>query len=140
MRYAALLFLFLTGCASVQNAGTAEYSVKPVAIGEKTICCEVTVKNGKEFAYLEAHIEKRGDDYTVDLKEQGVKAFEGQAIAASVIGASLTVAQRAALTTALMPLAPLIIPAAGAAIAAPGIGAAAVGAAGAIATQKALEE
>ena len=72
----------------MQKAGTAEDSVKPVVIGEKTVCCKMSVRNAKGFAYLEAHIEKRGDDYAVDLKEQGVKAFEGQAIAASVIGAS----------------------------------------------------
>lgn len=51
MRIALVSFLLLlTGCASVQNAGTAEYSVKPVVIGEKTVCCEVTVRNGKNDA------------------------------------------------------------------------------------------
>lgn len=140
-RLLLLCVLTLAGCASIERAGNAEYSVEPfVTPGGAAVCCRVSVKNGKEIAYLEAHIEKRGDNYTVDLKEQGVKAFEGQAIAASVIGASLTTVQRAALATALMPLAPLIIPAVGSAMAAPGIGAAAVGAAGVIATQKALEE
>ncbi|MBK8893736.1 MAG: hypothetical protein IPN64_06670 [Propionivibrio sp.] len=89
----------------------------------------MTVKNGKEIAFLDAHIEKRGDDYTVDLKERGVKAFEGQAISAAAMGAVLTSVQRAALASALLPLMPALLPAAGAALASPGIGAAAVGAA-----------
>lgn len=133
--------LTLAGCASIEHAGNAEYSVEPfVTPGGAAVCCRVSVKNGKEIAYLEAHIEKTGDNYKVDLVEKGVKAFEGQAIAASVIGASLTAAQRAALAVILAPLAPVVIPTVGAALASPGIGAAAVGAAGVIATQKALEE
>ncbi|MBK8401198.1 MAG: hypothetical protein IPL29_09155 [Propionivibrio sp.] len=136
-----LLALLLSGCASLQNAGTAEYSVKPfVDTAGRVLCCDVTVKNGKEIAFLDAHIEKRGDDYTVDLKERGVKAFEGQAISAAAMGAVLTSVQRAALASALLPLMPALLPAAGAALASPGIGAAAVGAAGAVAADRALSE
>ncbi|MBK8399937.1 MAG: hypothetical protein IPL29_02350 [Propionivibrio sp.] len=107
-----MLALLLSGCASLQNAGTAEYSVKPfVDTAGRVLCCDVTVKNGKEIAFLDAHIEKRGDDYTVDLKERGVKAFEGQAISAAAMGAVLTSVQRAALASALLPLMPALLPA-----------------------------
>lgn len=36
------------------------------------------VKNGKEYAALKAHVQKSGDDYSVDLDEQAVSAFPGQ--------------------------------------------------------------
>lgn len=73
-----VLALLLTGCASLQNAGMAEYSVKPMIIGEQTVCCEVVVKNGKEYASLKAKVQKTGDDYLVVLEEQTVQAFAGQ--------------------------------------------------------------
>ncbi|MBK8746129.1 hypothetical protein [Propionivibrio sp.] len=131
----------LAGCASLQNAGTAEYSVRPFVDAEgRAMCCEVSVKNGKEIASLDAHIEKRGSDYTVDLKERGVKAFEGQAISAQALGASLTAAQRVALAAILAPAAVAALPAAGAALAAPGLGAAAVGAVGGAAAAGAFSE
>ena len=112
--------LTLAGCASIEHAGNAEYSVEPfVTPGGAAVCCRVSVKNGKEIAYLEAHIEKTGDNYKVDLVEKGVKAFEGQALAAQVFGATLSAAQRAALAVILAPLAPAVIPTVGAALARP---------------------
>ena len=68
----------LSACSSLQNAGMAEYSVKPMIIGEQTVCCEVTVKNGKEYASLKAKVQKTGNDYSVELEEQTVQAFAGQ--------------------------------------------------------------
>ena len=87
-----LVAITLAACASLQTAGIARYSIKPFVVDAGTgaiECCEVLVENGKEFASLEAHIEKRGDNYTVDLKEQGVRAFAGQRISAGAAGAAL---------------------------------------------------
>lgn len=124
----ALVVVALTGCASLQQAGTASYSVKPFMAGDKAMCCEVTVSNGKEIALLDATVVKHGDDYEVRLHEEGVVAFEGQRIAA---GAAKTVAAdavKAAVVGGLVVAAPVLAPAAGAALAAPGLGAAAAGA------------
>lgn len=125
---AALLAVSLSGCASLNNAGTASYSVRPFMVGDKPICCEVTVNNGKEIAVLDATIIKRGNDYEVHLHEEGVVAFEGQRIAA---GAAKTLAAdtvKAAAIGGLVVAAPILAPAAGAALASPGLGAAAAGA------------
>ena len=83
--FIALSVLLLSACSSLQNAGMAEYSVKPMIIGEQTVCCEVIVKNGKEYASLKAKVVKRGDDYSVELEEQAVHAFDGQQKAAEVV-------------------------------------------------------
>lgn len=119
----------MSGCASLQYAGNASYSVSPyeTKTGE-AVCCKVDVRNGKEIANLEAHITKQGDNYTVDLKEQGVAAFQGQQIAAGATQAAIDAAAKAAVAAALAPILPALAPAAGAALASPGIGAAAVGA------------
>ena len=97
-----LSVLALTGCASIQNAGTAEYTVRPFkdSLGG-VVCCEVQVRNGKEIANLEAHISKQGDNYTVDLKEQGVAAFKGQELNAGVIKAAVDAAVKATLAPLL---------------------------------------
>lgn len=129
------IVLALTGCASIQYAGTAAYSIKPFTDETgKVICCAVDVKNGKEIANLEAHVSKQGDDYTVDLKEQGVAAFAGQAIAAGATKEAIDGAVKAALAVALAPA----IPALGASLAAPGLGAAIAGGAGVLGAQKLL--
>lgn len=132
-----LLVLALTasasGCQSLQYAGTADYEVRPFLGSDgKNNCCEVVIHNGKEIANLEAHVTKVGDSYTVDLKEQGVAAFQGQKISAEALQTAVDGAVKAAIATALAPL----LPAAGAALAAPGIGAAALGAGAAIGAQK----
>lgn len=90
-----LLFIFsvaiiLSGCTSLQSAGVADYSVRPIVIGEKTICCEIIVKNGKEYASLKARIEKTGDNYRVEFEEQAVQAFAGQAHVADTVAAGVT--------------------------------------------------
>ncbi len=123
-----LALLGLTGCASIQQAGTASYSVKPFMVGDQAVCCEVTVRNGKEIALLDATVIKRGDDYEVRLHEEGVAAFEGQRIAAGAAARVASTAGKVAAAAALAPVIPAVLPAAGAALASPGIGAAAVGA------------
>lgn len=137
--FAIVLLAALAGCASLNNAGTAKYTVRPfLDQSGGAHCCEVRVVNGKEIASLEAHISKQGDNYTVDLKEQGVQAFAGQAIAAGATQAAIDAAAKAAAAAALAPVIPLLLPAAGAALTAPGIGAAAVGAAGVVAADKVM--
>lgn len=88
-KYAAALVLLcsllLPACASLQSAGVAEYTVRPIVIGEQTLCCEITVRNGKEYASLKASIRKTGNDYSVDLEEQAVQAFAGQGKAAAAV-------------------------------------------------------
>ena len=79
----------LAGCASLNNAGTAKYSVEPIITDSGPICCRVLVENGKEYASLKAHIERRADgSYVVDLDERNVKAFEGQAKTAGAVKAA----------------------------------------------------
>ena len=51
----------LAGCASLNNAGTAKYSVEPIVTDNGPICCRVVVENGKEYAVLKAHVERRAD-------------------------------------------------------------------------------
>lgn len=105
----------LSGCAALQSAGRAEYTVRPYTAADGTVqCCEVHVVNGKEYALLEAHVVKQGDDWRVDLKEQGVAAFQGQAHAANVAQAAI----EAAVATVLAPVAP-IAPADGVGLRAP---------------------
>lgn len=132
--------LALSACASLQHAGEASYSIEPFNDANgSAICCKVQIHNGKEIANLEAHVSKQGDNYTVDLKEQGVTAFQGQMIAAGALKESIdaaaraaVAAARAAVAAALVPLIPAIAPA----LAAPGIGAAAVGAGAVIVKDK----
>lgn len=127
------LALLLTGCASLQYAGSADYQVRPFRDSAgKSDCCEVVIHNGKEIAQVDAHITKDGDKYTVDLHELGVAAFAGQKISAEAVQNAVDAAAKAAVAAALAPL----LPAAGAALAAPGIGAAALGAGTLYGTQK----
>lgn len=123
----ALLMLALGGCASIQHAGTASYTIKPVLLNDKMVCCEVTLYNGKEITQLHAHFERHGDDYLLDLQESGVQAFEGQRIAAGVAGEAAKVATVAAATAGAVLIAPVALPAIGALVAAPGIIPAAAG-------------
>lgn len=115
-----IVSLSLIGCSSLNNAGTASYSMKPVLVNNKLVCCEVTINNGKEIALLDATVIKRGDDYEVHLHEEGVAAFDGQHLAAN------TAAKAATLGAAVL-IAPMAAPAIGAMLAAPGLGAAAAG-------------
>lgn len=142
MRYtvilAALLSMFISGCASMQYAGMASYTVAPIVVDGKTYCCQVDVKNGKEIARLDATISKQGDNYQVQLHEDGVAAFKGQAIAADAGKVAAADAAKVATVAALAPALPALLPAAGAALASPGLGAAAVGGAAAIGAQKLL--
>lgn len=135
------LFIFvlltaLAGCASVQNAGVASYSVKPIVIDGKQVCCEVAVLNGKEVQEVSADIMKRGDDYEVHVHEVGVAAFKGQQISADATRAVASEAGKTAALAVIAPMLPALAPVAGAALASPGIGAAAVGAGAVMGAQR----
>ena len=123
----ALALLALPGCTSIDQAGTASYTIRPMLIDGRTVCCEVSVHNGKQYASLDATVTKTGDDYAVVLAERGVEAFRGQEIAA---GAAKSVAQTAGKAAAIggaVLIAPVAAPAVGAAMASGTAGAAAVG-------------
>lgn len=105
---AALLAIFLSGCASVRDAGVASYHIK-------TADAEITVHNGKEMDFLEASLEKTGNDYRFHIRQEGVKAFRGQELAAHAATSTAIAGAKAA--TAV-----LVAPAAAA------VGAAAIGA------------
>lgn len=104
------LAVSLAGCASLDNAGTAEYHVKPF-IGQdgRPVCCDVSVRNGKQMQSLDAVIVKDGDKYTVILQQRGVEAFAGQAIAAGAAKTVVDAAAKAAVGTVVAPMAPLVV-------------------------------
>lgn len=129
---ALLAIIAMSGCASVQNAGTASYSVRPFMSGDKAICCEVMVNNGKEIAVVDARVIMKGSDVEVRLYQEGVVAFEGQRIAAGAVKTLAEDAVRAAAIGGLTFTAPMLAPALGASLAAPGLPAAATGAAAAV--------
>ncbi len=102
---AALLALMLGGCQSLNSAGVADYSVRPVQVGERIVCCEMSVHNGKQYASLDLVLVKSGDDYTVILRERGVEAFRGQQIAADAAASTMAGAVKAAGTVIVAPAA-----------------------------------
>lgn len=138
MKKLATIFamLALAGCTSLQYAGTASYTVSPIVVDGKTYCCAVDVKNGKEIARLDATISKQGDNYQVQLHEDGVAAFKGQEIASSATAGAIGTAGKVAAAAVLAPAIPAALPAVGAALASPGLGAAAVGAGAMVGAQK----
>lgn len=109
MKVVLLLVALISGCTSLQYAGSAEYSVKPFTTDKgAVICCEVVVRNGKEIASIEASVTKFGDDYTVILKESNVMAFQGQSIAAGAMKEVIDESAKAAAAAALAPILPAI--------------------------------
>lgn len=92
-----LALLVLPACTSLQNAGVADYSIRPIVINDRQFCCEVSVKNGKEFAALALDVEKTGDDYRIKLVELGVEAFKGQEISAGAAKEAIAAAIKAAI-------------------------------------------
>ena len=128
----AMIALSLTGCASLQYAGNSSYTVEPMMLDGKQVCCAVHIIDGKETASMTAHVVKNGDNYDVTLNKVGETAFKGQQISAAALQTAIDASAKAAVAIALAPL----LPAAGAALAAPGIGAAALGGAAIIGVQK----
>lgn len=136
---ALAILVGLSGCASLQNAGVASYSIKPMTIDKKQVCCEVTLLNGKQYAQLNVDIVRDGDKWTVHLVESGVEAFAGQALAAGAARGAVAEAAKVGVAVALTPIIPALLPAAGAMLASPGLGAAALGAGAVIGGERLLE-
>lgn len=136
---AVAILVALSGCASLNNAGTAEYVFKDSVVTKDgaTHTRGVTVRNGKEIAELDARISKTPDGgYVIDLRERGVKAFDGQAIASGAMKTAIRDAVKPGIAAALLPVA---LPAAGAILASPGLAAAAVGVGATLGVQKAVK-
>lgn len=74
--------LALSGC----SYGLTNYSVKPFEDSTGKIhCCDVSIINGKEIGQLKALVYMGADgELMVSLEQSDVKAFQGQAIAATV--------------------------------------------------------
>lgn len=97
----------LSGCMN----GIASYNVKQFELSNGQLaCCEVSIKNGKEIDDLEALIVKGADgSYSVSLREQGVKAFRGQEVAADVAAKATSATAAAVITPAVLPAVGTII-------------------------------
>lgn len=134
-----LILLALGGCTSLQQAGTASYTIRPMLIDGRTVCCEVAIVNGKQYASLDATLVKAGDDYTVTLQERGVEAFRGQEIAAGAAKSAAGVAGKAVAVGGAVLIAPLAAPAVGAALMSGTAGAAATGVGAGVLINKAID-
>lgn len=146
MKYLILvsIALSLTGCASLQNAGNADYSLRQITDENGKAGFDIRVRNGKEIASVKVHLEKKGEDFTIDLEEQGVAAFDGQKTAMQASKIALEQTEKAAAAVALSVAAPAALPVIGSMLTSGGVGAgllgAGVGAAGTVAAQKALSK
>lgn len=132
-------YLLTAGCASLQNAGSAHYTMTQGADANGNPTFNLDVQNGKEIATVKAHIARDGDKVTADLEEQGVAAFEGQRIAADAFKSAVAEATKAAVVAIVAAIPGLAPAAAGLAqgMAVTGtLGAAAVGAAGVVTVDK----
>jgi hypothetical protein len=139
MKYIILIIaLSLTGCASLDYAGSSAYQIRQVIDANGKTGFDITVKNGKEIALVKAHLEKKGEDFSVDLEEQGVAAFAGQQISADAMKIGMEQAAKAAVAAAIAYGSAGVVPIIGDALNGSGLGAAVVGAGGALAVQKAL--
>ncbi|HSW19538.1 MAG TPA: hypothetical protein VLJ86_20125 [Ramlibacter sp.] len=73
----------LGGCASLDTAGHAAYTVKAVTTPEgKVTGYELAVKDGKEFEARQISFHAKGDLLGISIVEGESKAFKGQGIAA----------------------------------------------------------
>jgi hypothetical protein len=139
MKYIILIIaLGLGGCASLQNAGNSSYELRQVTDANGNAGFDISVKNGKEIASVEVHLEKDGEKVIIDLKETGVAAFAGQQISADALKITIKQAAEVAVAAAMAMAAPGVLPLAGAALAGGGLPAAVVGAGGALAMEHAL--
>jgi hypothetical protein len=133
----AAMALAMTGCASLQDAGIAEYTVTPVFSKSGPPAYKVSIVNGKQIATLDAKITKQDQNYTVSLHEVGIEAFKGQQISAQALQSAVHAAVVSALIGAGIMAAPAAAPLIGA-MGASGLGAAALGGVGVLGVQKAI--
>lgn len=81
-----IVLALLAGCGTF---GTSRYAVEPFVLDGRQTCCRIVIENGKEIGSLQARFKKSGDDWDITLKEEGVKAFQGQAITGAVISSTV---------------------------------------------------
>jgi hypothetical protein len=132
--------MMTSGCASLYWAGNSSYQLRQVTDANGKAGFDISVKNGKEIASVEVHLEKDGEKVVIDLKETGVAAFAGQQISADALKITIKQAAEVAVAAAMAMAAPGVLPLAGAALAGGGLPAAAVGAGGALVVEHALSK
>ena len=91
---AMLITCLLSGCASLWFAGISDYQlVMPDGV-------TISIYSGKEAQAVSASLTTTDQGYSITLKENGVKAFEGQAVAGSA-ASDVAAATASAAVTAL---------------------------------------
>jgi hypothetical protein len=76
----------LAGCASISDAGHADYSVRVVKdTAGKPAAYDLQVKDGKEFEGRQIQFQAKGDAVSLTVVEGESKAFKGQAIGAKAL-------------------------------------------------------
>ncbi len=55
--------------------GVQQLQIRQVIDANGKTGFDITVKNGKEVALVKAHLEKKGEDFTIDLEEAGRSGF-----------------------------------------------------------------
>jgi hypothetical protein len=140
MRYLLIfsVITFFSGCSSLQYGGYSAYSIRQITDENGKTGFDINVKNGKEVANVKAHLEKKGDDITVDLEETGVAAFAGQKISADALKLTIEQAAKVAAAAAVAAAMPAALPLVGSALAGGGLPAALIGGGGALAVEHAL--
>lgn len=68
----------LSGCAAIENAGHTAYTAEFTALG-----CRITVADGKEYKEREIAADCHKAQFAI--KETGVAAFKGQALAVKAV-------------------------------------------------------
>lgn len=97
MRGAALIVAvagcsLLSGCESLWYAGVSDYQLT-MPDG-----AQIAVRSGKQQQSVNASFEQTATGYVITLKEAGVQAFKGQAVAASAASDAVGAAAGAAVT------------------------------------------
>lgn len=133
-----VVVLALTGCSSLQYAGNSSYQLRQVMDANGRTGFDISVKNGKEIASVEVHLEKDGEKVIIDLRETGVAAFAGQKISADALKLTIEQAAKVAAAAAVAAAMPAALPLVGSALAGGGLPAALVGGGGALAVEHAL--
>jgi hypothetical protein len=141
MKYFILIIaLALTGCQSLQYAGSSAYSIRQITDSNGKTGFDINVRNGKEVASVTAHLEKDGEKIVIDLQETGVAAFAGQKISADALKLTIEQAAKVAAAAAVAAAMPAALPLVGGALAGGGLPAALVGGGGALAVEHALNK
>ena len=80
------LFLGLSGCASIENAGFDSYTIRSFKSDMGvTSCCEFEAKSGKEYKARQISFESNGTGAALMVIEGEAKAFKGQALAVKAL-------------------------------------------------------